>query len=121
MNNSLNLFTICFLLFFSVYANESFLKTREILEISGTTAFCYLNANGTVYNLNPLHKDDSDYEITQGLDKVYLNFCGDSTVSCEGKYGMITYQKGDICYELSGNETVVSDFLVLSKLDLIIR
>jgi hypothetical protein len=119
MNNSSNLICITFLLFFSfIQTNQNFLKNREIQELSGMEAFCYLNANGTVYNLNPLHKEDNDYEFPAGLldAKLYVNFCGDSLISCTPeKKGMVTYKNGDQCIDLSGDQTIVSQWTVTSK------
>jgi hypothetical protein len=118
MTRVTNMFTICSLLFLSsVFANQAFLKNsnKEIVQLSGVSAFCYLNANGTVFNLNPLH-NEIDYEIGTAPYKVYLNFCGDSSVSCEtNKTSMVTYVDDTKCIDMSGNETVVSEFEVYSK------
>jgi hypothetical protein len=121
MTRVTNMFTICFLiLFFSTNANRSFLRNKEVVQLSGVEAYCYLNANGTVFNLNPLHRV-TDYELGT-VGKVYLNFCGDSSVSCTtNKTSMVTYMDDTRCIDMSGNETVVSDWQVFSKIVLILR
>lgn len=78
--------------------------------------FCFLNTNGTVYDLNGLKNDDIDYKIQTAGGIVYFNICRNALVSCKGNSGAVTYNSnlvGDNCAQLAGNNTVTSSFFLI--------
>ncbi len=98
------------------------LKLKQIITQEVNQAFCFLNNNGTVYDLNPLYNSKNDYFI-QGPDYVLnFNFCKNTITTCGNKTSLINYQDMSVagnstCVALSGPETVVSDWELLSKIN----
>jgi hypothetical protein len=80
-------------------------------------AFCFINTNGTVYDLNNLKNDEGDY-LEQGLTgNVHFNICRNSFKSCGDKGGMASFVgsiNGDNCVQLAGNYTVSSKFSLIT-------
>ncbi len=78
--------------------------------------FCFINTNGTVYDLNGLKNDDNDYKIETAGGIVYFNVCRNAIISCKGNSGAVTYNSnllGDNCLQLAGNNTVSSSFYLI--------
>lgn len=103
---------------------ESKLSTEEIVLQNATQAFCFLNKNGTVYDLNPLYNSKSDYVI-QGADYVVnFNICKKALGQCGDKDSMINWRRNSNipnvaaekqCISLTGADSVVSKWLFLSN------
>jgi hypothetical protein len=101
-------------------STKTFLK--EIVSSSANQAFCFLNNNGTVFDLNPLTNSTVDYSIHGLSYTVNFNICKNALNKCGNKTSIVTYQNkihldgiADECIALSGAEAVVSKWTVLSK------
>lgn len=106
---------------------KTFLKSRSTdkLTLLQTTqvkeAFCFLNTNGTIYDLNPMRNSTNDYLITGPSYGVNINFCENTINSCDNKKGMMYYHDDTgRCILLSGPANVVSNWQLNSILTLII-
>ena len=90
---------------------------KQIVNSTTSQAFCFLNSNGTVYDLNKVY-NSNDYVIQGGNYKVNLNVCHNPKTQCANKTSsMVTYQGPDgECYRLAGSDLVVSDWTISSKL-----
>jgi len=120
-------FLTLLLFFSSIYAakikSELKLNTRtflqEMITQSEAGVFCYLNSNGTVYDLRPLTNTQKDYQIVQGnSSQVDFNICKNANKRCGDKIGMVTWtniQDAKDCKVLAGLETVASKWSLLSK------
>lgn len=82
-----------------------------------SNAFCFINNNGTVYDLNDLRNDESDYKIKTVSGYVSFNFCRDAINSCPGRTGIASYSadlQGTDCVLLAGNNTISNNFFVIN-------
>lgn len=111
-----------FLLISSSLGSQNFLKKlkiEEVIESKVTQAFCYLNSNGTVYDLNPLYNENQDYSIKTPTYEINFNVCKNALTKCGDKQALVVYKPieptGD-CVSLSGPATVVSKWSHLSKI-----
>lgn len=89
-------------------------------EIKLIDAFCFINHNGTVYDLNPLKNNYNDYKLNVLTGTLDFNICRNALNSCTGKTGMISYTENlptsnNNCVELSGNATVTSSFTLIQQ------
>jgi hypothetical protein len=113
---------------FSVFSSKTFPRTRpnflQIMQINETTAsqaFCYLNSNGTIYDLNPLYGKTADYNISGATYQVDFNVCKNALNKCGNKTSFFKYtakvngKLSDSCVSLAGPATVVSNWAVISK------
>jgi hypothetical protein len=128
MHLSKSIIFLTLLLFFSsIYAAkmkldlklESRTFLREVITQSAAGAFCFLNSNGTVYDLRPLKNSQKDYTISQGnSSQVNFNMCRNALQKCGNNTGMVMWsniQNSNDCKALAGGETVVSKWAILSK------
>ena len=121
--NKTVLFLIAVLVFCSI--NSSKMKGKKLVSklfleavVNTTTSqvFCFLNSNGTVYDLNKIHSD-KDYSIS-GIDyKVNFNVCKNPLSQCPNSTtSMVTFLgPNNQCVRLAGPDRVVSDWSILSK------
>lgn len=117
---AINVFII--MLIFVSYAStsSSFLKkstlTEEELQIISTKAyeaFCFLNVNGTVYDLNSLNNPVEDYNTTDNKFVLHYNFCKQAVTQCPLKNTtalavMTSKADKNICYALGGSESTLT-------------
>ena len=122
---------IMFMLFFAsnVYSTTSFLKKtftlselslleKEIHTTKVIEAFCFLNSNGTVYDLNPLYNATTDYTRKDKNSTMYFNFCKQAHTQCKSKNTTslaILIDEKDNCYSLGGSKSSLSKWNILSK------
>jgi hypothetical protein len=113
-----NIMFISLLLISCSIAAKTNLKSKQNGVSESTSVFCLLNNNGTIYDLNPLHNELTDYSVeTAESSKMYMNFCKNSLNSCTNKTGLITYKKGEECLQLAGPEDEFSKWAILSILN----
>ena len=60
---------------------KSFLK--QVTNVTTSQAFCFLNSNGTVYDLNPLYNKTQDYSIKNLDNIVNFNVCKNAETKCK--------------------------------------
>lgn len=103
--------------------NFTIAPNDTVIEISGEQAFCYLNSNGTIYDINPLHKSNSDYYINETLlYSVNFNVCQNTVRKCNNRTSLVSYRsivsgvESDQCVELAGSATVLSNWTVIEDL-----
>lgn len=93
------------------------LRLKAVITSNATNAFCFVNQNGTVYDLNPLYNYTKDYRIT-GLDyTIDFNICKQALNQCKNRSSLMTYRSTvnpSECISLSGNTTVVSQWTFTS-------
>lgn len=122
--------------FFSVNCGSTFLRKSnmqsrslehelEVIKSNAYEAFCFLNVNGTVYDLNSLKLKTSDYNSTDGKYTMYFNFCQKSITQCEKKNTtalavMASNADKNVCFSLGGSTSTLSKWNFVSKLNLII-
>jgi hypothetical protein len=97
--------------------SKTFLK--QVVNTTSNQAFCFLNSNGTVYDLNPLHNSTKDYSI-RGLDYlVNFNVCKNALTQCKNRTASVIWNgdltKSDNCIVLAGPNNVVSKWSLLSN------
>jgi hypothetical protein len=122
--NSVIFLTLILLFSFTLTSKlKSSSKTflREIVEEVTSEAFCFLNHNGTVYNLNSLKNSTADYKIASDNYVVNFNICKNAINACGNKTSYATWR--DItnpqdCSSLAGPELVVSKWSILSTIKL---
>jgi hypothetical protein len=76
-------------------------------------AFCFINANGTVWDFNGLANDEADYRVKTPSGYLNFNLCQNALNPCAGKSGIASYSttlEGDNCVQLAGNNTISSQF-----------
>lgn len=94
---------------------NSNLFLKEVVNTSASQAFCFVNNNGTVFDLNKVYSK-SDYLINGGNYKVNFNVCRSPQVQCPNQTSMVTYTgENNQCIRLAGPDRVVSKFSILSK------
>jgi len=79
-------------------------------------AFCFLNNNGTVYDLNDLSNDEADYRVKTITGFIDFNMCRNALNPCNDKSGMVSYTsslQGDKCVQIAGNSTISSKFFIV--------
>jgi hypothetical protein len=96
--------------------------TPTATETNITQAFCFVNNNGTVYDLNPLYRKELDYQIKETTYTVDFNICKAAINQCTTtpnttthSYAMIRQTTGTTteCINLAGADTVVSDWTLI--------
>jgi len=128
-NASLFLFALL-VLSYQVNCGSSFLKSNlhtnsyenelEIVKSNAFEAFCFLNVNGTVYDLNSLNMPKEDYQATDGKYTMYYNFCGQSHNQCTQKNTtalavMTSNADKNVCYSLGGSKATLSKWNFVSN------
>jgi hypothetical protein len=96
-------------------------KAKEIKETSALEALCFLNTNGTVYDLNPLYNSTKDYSLQDARYTMYYNFCQKSLTQCKEKNTtafavMVDKVNPANCYSLGGEKSTMSGWKILSKI-----
>lgn len=119
------------IVFFSINCSSTFLRKSnlnnralelelEVIKSNAYEAFCFLNVNSTVYDLNPLKIKTHDYNMTDGKYSMYFNFCKKAITQCENKNTtalavMTSNADKNICYSLGGSTTTLSKWNFISK------
>ena len=100
------------------------LLTTAVIETPGVAAYCFINSNGTVYNLNALTRKSDDYNRTLlNGDTLQLNMCSKAVSNCPNKTALATYKTKSVinttgqCTSLSGDETTFANWTILCKID----
>lgn len=103
---------------------------KDTTNTTSVSAFCFLNDNGAVYNLNPAYNSTADYSQVSAINNnvtnnnmtttnsLSLNVCHNPKTQCSNSTGMVTYttQTGNVnqCVRLAGSDLVVSKWTILS-------
>lgn len=129
-NASIFLFIILALSYYvncgSTYLRKNNVQNRflehelEIIKTNAYEAFCFLNVNGTVYDLNSLNVPNYDYNFTDGRYTVYYNFCNQAKTQCNQKNTtalavMTSNVDKNVCYALGGSTSTLSKWNFISK------
>ena len=103
--------------------NKLIAREMDIIKSNEYEAYCFLNINGTVYDLNSLYNPKNNYnfvDITNNNFIISFNFCKQSILQCKKKNTsalVIMSSKTDPneCYSLGGSATTVSRWTIVSK------
>lgn len=77
-------------------------------------AFCFINNNGVVYDLNTL-KSDIDYKVETLSGFINFNFCRDQVNPCKDQTGSASFTSsklGTECIQIAGSNTVSSKIFI---------
>lgn len=126
MTKFTSLVFICVLIAFtkcSFLKSNTFIELKQLVENKALSAMCFVNNNGTVFDLNPLYNENIDYQFTN-LDQSYLKFnmCKNALTTCEGKAsGLVKYITANQtdCVNLAGNANEMSRWSIVGKIYLI--
>jgi len=91
------------------------LQTAAVISQQTVAAYCFLNSNGTVYDLNPLHTTNMDYNVTYlNKDTLNVNFCGAAVNNCPNRTALSTYWTAltNSCIALTGDATLFSNYTI---------
>lgn len=104
------------------------LKSNSLLELEATEiqkekaieAFCFLNSNGTVYDLNPLHNATKDYSSSDNKYTMHYNFCEKANTQCKEKNTtalavLVENDNPKNCYSLGGSKSTMSKWTIESR------
>ena len=96
------------------------LQIKEIQKTKAIEAFCFLNSNGTVFDLNPLHNSTKDYTSKDKKYTMHYNFCEKANTQCKDKNTtalavLIDNQNPSNCYSLGGSKSTMSKWSIQSK------
>ncbi len=87
---------------------------QDVVNSSSSQAFCFLNSNGTVYDLNKIY-NSTDYVINGAGYNVNFNVCHNPKTQCSNSTSMVTYQgANNQCVRLAGPDLVVSTWSISS-------
>lgn len=81
-------------------------------------AFCFINNNGTVYDLNDLTNDEADYTVATNTGKINFNICRNALNSCAGEKNIASWVSNldpNNCVSVAGNQTVTSEFTLIEN------
>lgn len=117
--------------FYSINCGSTFLRKSnlhnrlleqelEIIKSNAYEAYCFLNVNGTVYDLNSLNIPNYDYNSTDGKYSIYFNFCKKAVQQCGKKNTtalavMASDADKNICYSLGGSGSTLSKWNFVSN------
>jgi hypothetical protein len=106
--------------FQSLIQEKSTESEMEIKETSAIEGLCFLNSNGTVYDLNPLYNSTIDYTSKDDKYTMHYNFCQKAKTQCTQKnttaFAVIVDNKNPSnCYSLGGEKSTLSNWKILSK------
>merc|ERR1712032_540311 len=93
--------------------SDSLLELTEIQKSKAIEAFCFLNSNGTVYDLNPLHNKTKDYTSKDKKYTMHYNFCQKAHTQCKEKNTtalavLVENENPSNCYSLGGSKSTMS-------------
>lgn len=94
------------------------LQTKAVITSQTIDAYCFLNSNGTVYDLNLLNRKNDDYNQTlTNNDTLFVNLCSKANRNCPNKTALATYiyGKSKQCIALSGEENTYTSYIVYCK------
>jgi hypothetical protein len=82
------------------------------------SAFCYINDNGIIYDLNSLHNSNIDYRIDTVEGTFSFNFCKNAIHSCTNKagdegLGFFTDALDMQCYKVAGPSTFSNKYDII--------
>lgn len=117
--------------FYTINCGSSFLRKSnvnnrnlelemEVIKSNAYEAFCFLNVNSTVYDLNSLNIPTHDYNMTDGKYSMYFNFCKKAVTQCDKKNTtalavMTSNGDKDICFSLGGSTSTLSKWNFISN------
>jgi hypothetical protein len=99
--------------------NRNLQKQSEINKSDTYEAFCFLNADGAVYDLNTLYNPNTDYSISDGKYTVYFNFCKKAHNQCNNKPALALIKSNsdnNICVSLGGQSSSISKWKLVCKI-----
>jgi len=90
------------------------LETQAIITTNTLGAYCFLNDNGIVYDLNSLNRKNDDYNKTfTNKDFLSVNLCSRANNNCPNKTALATYYlANNQCISLSGDEKAFSNYTI---------
>jgi hypothetical protein len=89
----------------------------EVLKSSAYEAFCFLNTNGTVYDLNSMNISNYDYNLTNSKYTIYYNFYYQASQQCTQKNTtalavMVSNADKNVYYKLGGSKSTLSKWIL---------
>lgn len=102
------------------------ISESEIKKTGAVEAFCFLNSNGTVYDLNPLYNETLDYSTKNDRYTMHYNFCEKAHTQCKEKNTtalavLVDNNNPTNCYSLGGSKSTMSKWKILSNKDFLIK
>jgi hypothetical protein len=93
------------------------LSTQAVITTQTLGAYCFLNSNGTVYDLNPIRRGDSDFNRTfSNNDRLTVNMCSKANYNCVNRTALATYRTfTNQCIALSGDEKAFTNYTISCK------
>jgi hypothetical protein len=91
------------------------LQTHAVETTQTMGAYCFLNSNGTVYDLNPLYRKNDDYNKTfPNADILAVNMCSKANKNCLNRTSLSTYTTKALnqCIALSGDEKAFTNYTI---------
>lgn len=78
-------------------------------------AFCFINQNGVVFDLNPI-STDKDYDSQSATGSFDFNVCNNMNTPCPDKKGIAAFRPvgGNDCVQIAGDSTVSSNFRIIT-------
>jgi hypothetical protein len=87
-------------------------KDNKDKVLSNKAAYCYINDNGVVYDLNSLQNENIDYRIDNVEGSFNFNFCKNAVHHCQnvpnGGMAFFTKRGTSNCYQLAGTYSNIS-------------
>lgn len=97
----------------------SLLQSKAVLTTTSVGAFCFLNSNGIIYDLNPLYRKSDDYNQTYANNDVLsVNVCSRTYKNCTNKNALAIYTNGQSkeCIALSGDQNAFLNYTINCKI-----
>ena len=90
------------------------LQSKAIITSETVGAYCFINDNGIIYDLNPLRANDHDYNRTlTNKEFLAVNICGKANKNCVNKTALATYTlANNQCVSLSGDQNLFIQYRI---------
>ncbi len=93
------------------------MQSKAIITSDTVGAYCFINNNGIIYDLNALRVNDHDYNTTfTNRDLLTVNMCGKANKNCANKTALATYTlANNQCLTLSGDQNTFIQYRISCK------
>jgi hypothetical protein len=90
------------------------MQSKAIITSDTVGAYCFINDNGIIYDLNTLRVNDKDYNRTfSNNDLLAVNMCGKANKNCANKTALATYTSANNqCLTLSGDQNTFIQYRI---------
>jgi hypothetical protein len=94
------------------------MQSKAIITSDTVGAYCFINDNGIIYDLNTLRVNDKDYNRTfSNNDLLAVNMCGKANKNCANKTALATYTSANNqCLTLSGDQNTFIQYRISCNL-----